>query len=214
MAQTSSETRPPVDTVKSGTPEAALDFPQMDDDLVVIWHGNDHIWPDARRETHYIGESTHILKGFALFTSHPAGAKTFPDVETAEAFLRENEKARPYPYPDTLQITTVAELKQARGYMMSPDEQAGIVATLVNGDIISIGSDLPARSINKTFQAGMSILAGEDIVVDYPDFRELQARYVRGEVESLSLKGPHGEDLTTVYPCKKEDREPLPGMGL
>jgi len=94
-------------------PENALDYPHLADELWIIWYGNVHKWPDARRETHYL--RTTSRRPYALFTIFAEDAKTFTDAETARLWLAEQEKARGFPY-GTLEITTVAEMKRARGY--------------------------------------------------------------------------------------------------
>lgn len=35
----------------NSSPKKALDYPNLSDDLYVIWSGNEHVWPDARRQT-------------------------------------------------------------------------------------------------------------------------------------------------------------------
>lgn len=98
-------------------PKTAIDYPALADDLFVIWHGNDKLWPDAERQTHYLSaQKTDIMRGYALFTSDWQEAKTFADKSTAAAWLAENEEKRRHPY-GRLQITTVADLKHARGYV-------------------------------------------------------------------------------------------------
>lgn len=94
-------------------PQDALDYPQIPDDQIVIWTGNTHLWPDARRETFYMGHRSDALRGYALFTMLPEKAMTFPDKDTAQAFLDEMNRRRPTPYHD-LHVTTVAELKLLR----------------------------------------------------------------------------------------------------
>lgn len=96
-------------------PQDALDYPQIPDDQVVIWTGNDHLWPDARRETFYLGHRRDPLRGHALFTMLPEMAMTFPDRKAAQAFLDEMNARRPAPYHD-VHVATVAELKLLRGY--------------------------------------------------------------------------------------------------
>ncbi len=97
-------------------PTDAIDYPALNDDLFVIWHGNDKLWPDAGRETSYLTDKkTDTMRGFALFTINWQGAETFTSKSVAEAWLAENEAKRPYPYG--VNITTVAELKRARGYV-------------------------------------------------------------------------------------------------
>lgn len=96
-------------------PRKALDYPRLADDQVIIWTGNGHLWPDARRETYYLGHCRDRLRGHALFTMHPERAMTFPDRKAAQAFLDEMNARRPAPYHD-VHVATVAELKLLRGY--------------------------------------------------------------------------------------------------
>lgn len=114
------------ETFRSGTsprvldPRRALDYPRLADDQVIIWTGNEHLWPDARRETYYLGHRRDRLRGYALFTMHSEEAMSFPDFETAQAFLEKMNALRPRPYHD-IHITTVAEMKCARGYSEPED---------------------------------------------------------------------------------------------
>jgi len=86
-----------------------MDYPTPDPDLWVLWSGNDHAWPDARRETWYLTDmKLHILKGFALFTYDSASAATFATKKDAQAFLQEHELRRPHPY--SVRITTIRDL--------------------------------------------------------------------------------------------------------
>jgi len=102
----------------------AMDYPAIPDDVYIIWHGNEHRWPDGRRETSYIGPRKHVLKGFALFTPYAESALTFSTREAAQDFLSEQERLRGNPYH--VRITTVAEMKVLRGY--EPDPQADAAA--------------------------------------------------------------------------------------
>lgn len=97
------------------SPRQALDYPHLDDDLFVIWSGNEHLWPDARRQTHYLTDRRDTLRGYALFNPFPEGARTFETEEAAQTFLDEMNALRPAPY-HSVQVTTVSELKVARGY--------------------------------------------------------------------------------------------------
>ena len=55
------------------------------------------------------------MRGYALFSPFPEQALTFGSEEAAWTFLDEMNALRPAPY-NNLRITTVAELKIARGY--------------------------------------------------------------------------------------------------
>lgn len=98
----------------------ALDYPHLPDDRFVIWSGNEHVWPDARRETFYLGTRRSVMKNFALMTIFAEEAETFESREAAETFLETHSVRRGHPYHDT-QITTVAELKVLRGYEQAPE---------------------------------------------------------------------------------------------
>lgn len=102
------------------SPINALDYPHLPDDLFVIWFGNEHVWPDARRETFYVGTRRSVIKEFALLTIFAEEAETFEDRMTAETFLETHSIRRGHPYHNA-QITTVAELKALRGYETPPD---------------------------------------------------------------------------------------------
>jgi hypothetical protein len=105
-----------------GRPEDALDYPKIPDDKFVIWSGNEHLWPDGRRETHYLSDKRDIMKGFPLFSPFPEAALTFDAREEALAVVEAGNAMRPHPY--NVEITTVAELKRLRGYAPEPEEAA------------------------------------------------------------------------------------------
>lgn len=98
-------------------PRAALDYPALDDALFIIWHGNEFRWPDARRSTSYLSSTkTDVMRGYALFTTNDADAMTFATEGEARAWLADQEAKRLRPYGVT--VSTVAELKAARGYVV------------------------------------------------------------------------------------------------
>lgn len=97
------------------SPRQALDYPKLDDDLFIIWTGNDHLWPDARRETHYLTDRRDAMRGYALFSPSAGQALTFESEEAAQGFLAEMSARRPAPYHN-VNVTTVGEMKVARGY--------------------------------------------------------------------------------------------------
>ena len=96
--------------------EDALDFPNIDDDLHILWTSNEFCWPDARRQTFYLSDQKHPLGGFALFTPFAEKAATFASEEAAQDFLDNMSRLRPNPYHD-VRISTVAEMKVLRGYV-------------------------------------------------------------------------------------------------
>lgn len=102
------------------SPKAALDYPRLPDDRFIIWFGNEHLWPDARRETRYLGTARSVMKKYALLTMFAENAETFPDLVTAKAFLEKHSIRRGRPYQNA-QITTVGEMKVMRGYAPPPD---------------------------------------------------------------------------------------------
>ena len=101
----------------------AMDYPKMDDDLFVIWSGNEHLWPDARRETHFLTDKRDVMRGYALFSPIPERALTFYSAEAAQNFLDDMNALRPAPY-HSVQVTTVAEMKVARGYEPPAEAEA------------------------------------------------------------------------------------------
>lgn len=117
-------------------PRDALDYPRISDDFYIIWSGNEHLWPDARRETHYLTDKRDIMRGYALFSPLVERARVFTTYEDAEQFLAEMSALRPAPYGN-VEITTVAELKLARGYASAPIEPPQ-----EDQDIPSCGPDL------------------------------------------------------------------------
>lgn len=102
----------------------ALDYPTMDGEKFVIWFGNEHLWPDARRQTHYVCARTDALKGYALLTILPEDALVFDTEGDARGFLQRNEALRGRPYRGA-QVTTIADLKIARGYTL-PENVDGV----------------------------------------------------------------------------------------
>lgn len=96
-------------------PENAMDYPHLNDGLFVLWTGNDAKWPDGARVTKYLtGKRRDAMKGYALFTIDYRDAETFKDFGEAMAWLAHEETLRPNPYG--VRVTTIAELKIARGY--------------------------------------------------------------------------------------------------
>lgn len=97
-------------------PSLALDYPDLPDDLFVVWSHNEFTWPHPARWTAYLTDlRVHVLRRSALFTMHPASAKRFATEHEARAWLEENERLRGFPYVE-IQVTTVAELKRRRGF--------------------------------------------------------------------------------------------------
>ena len=95
-------------------PEFAMDYPALPDDVWIIWGGNEHVWPDARRELLYLAaDKRSIMKGFALYTSDANQAARFASGEEARIWLAQEEAKRFNPYHN-IQVTTVAELKKRR----------------------------------------------------------------------------------------------------
>lgn len=98
-------------------PRKALDYPNLNDHVWILWSGNAYRWPDARRRTSYLSRTKrHPLHGFALFTDDASDAATFATRAAAEDWLGKHEADRPQPYD--VNVTTVGELKAARGYEM------------------------------------------------------------------------------------------------
>lgn len=96
-------------------PEFAMDYPALPDDKWVIWSGNEHVWPSAKRDLFYLTDQRRqSTMGFALFTSVSDEAKTFDTREEAKDWLAAENVKRPHPYE--VHITTVAELKRRKGY--------------------------------------------------------------------------------------------------
>ena len=102
------------------SPKDALDYPRLPDDRFIIWFGNEHPWPDARREMRYLGTARSVMKKYALLTMFAENAETFPDLVAAKAFLEKHSIRRGRPYQNA-QITTVGEMKVLRGYEPPPD---------------------------------------------------------------------------------------------
>lgn len=97
-------------------PKQALDYPQIHDDLWVIWWSNGKPWPDASRELKYLSQyQCETMQGWALFTLHWQDANTFTTQGDARRWLADQQALRPTPYGD-LNVTTVAELKRRCGY--------------------------------------------------------------------------------------------------
>jgi hypothetical protein len=97
-------------------PSLAMDYPDLPDDLFVIWSHNEFTWPHPARWTAYLTDlRTHALRGSALFTVYPERAKCFATEHEARTWLKENERLRGFPYVE-VQVTTVAELKRRRGF--------------------------------------------------------------------------------------------------
>lgn len=93
-----------------GQPTDALDYPRHDPDLWVLWHCNEHKWPDGRRETSYLAKDKMATLGrFALFTIFPEEAATFSSEKEARDWLAEHEARRPQPYHN-IRVTTVRQL--------------------------------------------------------------------------------------------------------
>ena len=97
-------------------PTRAYDYPSPPDDVWLIWGSNDRKWPDARRSTRYLSHRQQdAMKGYALMTINSAEAATFATEAEARKWLSGEEAKRGRPYHD-VQVTTVADLKIARGY--------------------------------------------------------------------------------------------------
>lgn len=100
---------------RTPNPRSALDFPNLDDALFIIWHANEHKWPDARRRVSYLTDRrTDALRGYALFTGAASEAKTFKSEAEARAWLVTQDALRGRPCDVT--VSTVSDMKDACGY--------------------------------------------------------------------------------------------------
>lgn len=96
-----------------GDPKQAFDYPLLDDDLWVIWSSNAYKWPDGRRSMSYFTEKRSV-SNLALFSMLWCEAVTFTSQSSAVVFLASEEDRRPFL---RMNVTTVADLKIARGYI-------------------------------------------------------------------------------------------------
>ena len=97
-------------------PKRAYDYPTPPDDVWLIWWSNDRKWPDARRSTRYLSHRQQdAMYGYALLSSNSGDAATFVTEAAARDWLSGEEAKRGRAYHD-VQVTTVADLKIARGY--------------------------------------------------------------------------------------------------
>lgn len=94
-------------------PESALDYPDLPDNKWVLWSGNEHLWPSAKRETHYISRNLHPLTNTVKWTINWSEAAQFDTMAQAEIY------ADRCVHPEQLlsvRITTVETLKKLRGF--------------------------------------------------------------------------------------------------
>lgn len=95
--------------------KTGLDYPDLEDDKIIIWIGNDHEWPHADRETYYLSDIEDRLIGRATFTPFWKSAKLFETKQEAQNLVDEMNSRRHFPYRN-LNITSVREMKLIRGY--------------------------------------------------------------------------------------------------